>query len=215
MPSVIYITFSFILVTILIEGKSITIKNSTIGRIITAQYSKKELRKDILDQVYKETTQIEKKLKSLTKKVSEMEKGDKEREKKKNKPTKSFGFYSYISSDLKNPGGGHTFVFDVVKTNYENGYNERTGVFTVPRNGLYSFTWVTRVQCNDAYTSELYVNKNVVGSTYAFCGYNTVTGNAIVKVSKGDVVFVRTLAGRGMIRSNKHGRSSFSGFRIE
>jgi hypothetical protein len=80
--------------------------------------------------------------------------------------------------------------------------------------GMYSFTWVTRVECSEAYTSQLIVNKEMVGSTYAWCGYNTVTGNAIVTVSKGDAVFVRTRIGmgKGMIRSNEYGRSSFSGF---
>lgn len=106
-------------------------------------------------------------------------------------------------------------VYDKMRTNFENGYNTHTGIFTAPRAGLYSFTWVTRVACNNAYTSELRVNNEVVGSTYAYCGYNTVTGNVVVKVNKGDSVFVRTLSGKGNIKSNQNGRSSFSGFLIK
>jgi hypothetical protein len=106
-------------------------------------------------------------------------------------------------------------VYDVVRANFENGYNIHTGIFTASRAGLYSFTWVTRVECSQAYTSELRVNKEVVGSTYVYCGYNSVSGNAIVEVKRGDSVFVRTLSGNGMIRSNQHGRSSFSGFLIK
>jgi hypothetical protein len=106
-------------------------------------------------------------------------------------------------------------VYDVVRANFENGYNVHTGIFTAPRTGLYSFTWVTRVECSQAYTSELRVNKEVVGSTYAYCGWNSVSGNAIVKIKRGDSVFVRTLSGKGMIRSNQQGRSSFSGFLIK
>lgn len=86
--------------------------------------------------------------------------------------------------------------------------------FTVPVDGLYSLTWVTRVECSKSYTSQLHVNKRIVGSTFAYCGYNTVTGNAIVNLRKGDAVFVRTLAGSGQIRSNEFGRTSFSGFLV-
>lgn len=126
------------------------------------------------------------------------------------------GFYAYISHDLNNPGGGVTIVYDEVKTNFKDGsYNKHTGIFTVPIAGLYSFTWVTRVECNEAYTCELLVNKKVVGSTFAYCGWNTVTGNALVRVDAGDSVFVRTLSGKGKIRSNQQGRSSFSGLLLE
>lgn len=115
---------------------------------------------------------------------------------------------------MNNPGGGHTIVFDVEMTNFKNGYNKHTGVFTVPVDGLYSLTWVTRVECSKSYTSQLHVNKRIVGSTFAYCGYNTVTGNAIVNLRKGDAVFVHTLAGSGQIRSNEFGRTSFSGFLV-
>lgn len=84
-----------------------------------------------------------------------------------------------------------------------------TGIFTVLVEGLYSLTWVTRVYCSKSYTTELHVNKSIAGSTFVYCGADTVTGNAVVQLRKGDVVFVRT---GGEIRSNKYGRTSFSGF---
>lgn len=99
-------------------------------------------------------------------------------------------------------------------TNFKNGFNKHTGIFTVSVEGLYSLTWVTRVYCSKSYTTELHVNKSIAGSTFAYCGADTVTGNAVVQLHKGDVVFVRTLAGRGEIRSNKYGRTSFSGFLV-
>lgn len=119
------------------------------------------------------------------------------------------GFYAYVSNDLAQPGGGHTIVYDVVMTNFKNGFNKHTGIFTVLVEGLYSLTWVTRVYCSKSYTTELHVNKSIAGSTFVYCGADTVTGNAVVQLRKGDVVFVRT---GGEIRSNKYGRTSFSGF---
>lgn len=113
---------------------------------------------------------------------------------------------------MANPGSGHTIIYDVVMTNYGGGYNGHTGVYTVPIDGLYSFTWITRVQCSSAYTSELHVNNKIAGSVYIYCGSNSNAGNAVIEVRKGDSVFVRTLAGSGIIRSNTQGRTSFSGF---
>lgn len=116
---------------------------------------------------------------------------------------------------MANPGGGHTLVYDALMTNLRDGYNTHTGIFTVPVDGLYSLSWVTRVSCSKSYTSKLHVNKRIVGSTFAYCGYNTVTGNAVVQLRKGDVVFVRTLSGSGKIRSNEYGRTSFSGVLVK
>ncbi|XP_062607189.1 uncharacterized protein LOC134268979 [Saccostrea cucullata] len=187
--------------------------------------SKDKLLKIAIDQLYKETLirlEIEKKLRLVTNEISNLktegEKTEQMQENKENILPKKYGngFYAYLSNDLANPGGQHTIAYDVIKTNFDNAYNQYTGIFTASKEGLYSFTWVTRVECGEAYTSELIVNKDVVGSTFAYCGWNTVTGNAIVKVTKGDAVFVRTRpgVGKGKIRSNEYGRTSFSGFII-
>ncbi|XP_061179021.1 complement C1q-like protein 3 [Saccostrea echinata] len=128
------------------------------------------------------------------------------------------GFYAYMSRDEPDPRGHHTLVYDVTQTNLGNGYNKDTGVFIVPRDGLYSFTWSTRVECHLAHTTDLVINAKIMGSTYAFCGYNTVTGHVVAAVAQGDVVFVRTHStspGQGAIKSNEFGRSAFSGFLIE
>lgn len=188
--------------------------------------SKDKLLKIAIDQLYKETLirlEIEKKLRLLTNEISNLKTdgekiGERMQENKEDILPKKYGngFYAYLSSDLANPGGQHTIVYDVIKTNFDNAYNQYTGIFTASKEGLYSFTWVTRVECGEAYTSELIVNKDVVGSTFAYCGWNTVSGNAIVNVTKGDAVFVRTRpgVGKGTIKSNEYGRTSFSGFII-
>ncbi|XP_062607178.1 complement C1q-like protein 3 [Saccostrea cucullata] len=128
------------------------------------------------------------------------------------------GFYAYMSSDEPDPRGHHTLVYDVTQTNYGNGYNKDTGVFTAPMGGLYSFTWSTRVECHLAHTTDLVINAKIMGSTYAYCGFNTVTGHVVAAVNQGDVVFMRTHStspGQGAIKSNEFGRSAFSGFLIK
>ncbi|XP_061178917.1 uncharacterized protein LOC133187529 [Saccostrea echinata] len=200
--------------------------NGNNSSSLTEPSKDKLLLRNAIDQLYKETMirlEIEKKLRLLTNEISNLKtEGEKPGESsQENKgdilqKKSGYGFYAYVSSDLTNPGGQHTIVYDIIKTNFDNAYNQYTGIFTAPKDGLYSFTWVTRVECGEAYTSELIVNKDVLGSTYAYCGWNTVTGNAIVKVTKGDAVFIRTRpgVGKGMIRSNEYGRTSFSGFII-
>lgn len=206
--------FVFVLAIVEITAKSIVINNSTVNDIISGDKPLNGTqRSTLMDQLYEETMfrfQIEKKMQILTDKVSKLEE-----KAKYNINGKEKGFYAYVSRDLNNPGGGHTIVFDVEMTNFKNGYNKHTGVFTVPVDGLYSLTWVTRVECSKSYTSQLHVNKRIVGSTFAYCGYNTVTGNAVVQLRKGDVVFVRTLSGSGKIRSNEYGRTSFSGVLVK
>ncbi|XP_071167440.1 complement C1q tumor necrosis factor-related protein 3-like [Mytilus edulis] len=127
-----------------------------------------------------------------------------------------YAFYAYLSNDLPEPGGNRHLAYDTVKTNIGHAYNELTGTFTVPRTGIYSFTWSTRVQCSKEHTTELVVNTKVLGSTFIWCGWNTVTGHVVTYVSQGETVFVRTHSspGKGAIMSNDFGRSAFSGFLI-
>ena len=132
-------------------------------------------------------------------------------------PVDGIGFYAYMSTDDPDPRGHHTLVYDIIQTNLGQGYNKNTGVFTVPKAGLYSLTWSTRVECHLAHTTELVINDRILGSTYAYCGYNTVTGHVVATVFQGDVIFVRTHStspGQGAIKSNEFGRSAFSGFLI-
>lgn len=212
-------TSLFVLAILDVNAKSILINNSTVKIIISEHNSSNGIQTSVLmDRLYKDMKipfQIEKKIQAITDKVSKLENKVESKSSFSTKTkSKGEGFYAYVSNNLANPGSGHTIVYDVVMTNFKNGFNKHTGIFTVPVEGLYSLTWVTRVYCSKSYTTELHVNKSIAGSTFAYCGADTVTGNAVVQLHIGDVVFVRTLAGSGEIRSNKDGRTSFSGFLV-
>ncbi|XP_052098105.1 complement C1q-like protein 4 [Mytilus californianus] len=128
-----------------------------------------------------------------------------------------YAFYAFMSRDEPEPGGHHLLVYDNVVTNVGNAFNNFTGIFTVPRSGIYSFTWSTRVACHKAHTTELVINTRILGSTYVYCGYNTVTGHVVTSASQGEAIFVRThltSPGQGAIKSDEFGRSAFSGFMI-
>ena len=89
-----------------------------------------------------------------------------------------------MSTDEPDPRGHHTLVYDIIQNNLGQGYNKNTGVFTVPKADLFSLTWSTRVACHLAHTTELVINDRILGSTYAYCGYNTVTGHVVATVSQ-------------------------------
>lgn len=126
-----------------------------------------------------------------------------------------------MSKDEPSPGGHHTVVFDVLKTNVGNAYNKYSGMFTAPTSGLYYFSLTLHVFCYAEIFAVIVKNDEVIGSTVAdsdeVCDNHSATSNIIIEMNQGDVAFVRTSStatSYGNIRSNVDRRSSFSGFKL-
>lgn len=129
-------------------------------------------------------------------------------------------FYAYMSGPLAHPGGHHTLVFDVCKTNEGNGYQAHLGVFMVPKYGTYFFSWTISSWTSSQHSTELVVNNQAHGAIYLDTrniGRECVSGNLILKLNEQDEVFIRTRDGYnvGEIYSDVYSRSSLSGFQIE
>lgn len=116
------------------------------------------------------------------------------------------------SSSTWNSG---TLIFDVVITNTGNGYNPSTGVFTSPISGTYVF-YVSAVE----YTTQhlvIDIVLNSVSKVRAYCpssaSYQTGTNMVVLKLQKGDSVWVRYAGGKGY---NTHSvpLTTFSGYLI-
>uniref|UniRef100_A0A8W8LJ65 C1q domain-containing protein n=1 Tax=Magallana gigas TaxID=29159 RepID=A0A8W8LJ65_MAGGI len=126
-------------------------------------------------------------------------------------------FYAQMTSVETSPGAHHTLIFDRIRTNVGLGYNNSTGVFTAPREGIYVFTWVIRMVTAE-HSTELLINDDIFGATFLRAKNGddgSVSGAVVAHVTRGDVVFVRThssYAGDGNIHSNVHGQPSFSGW---
>ena len=95
------------------------------------------------------------------------------------------------------------------------GYHEDDGVFTVPRSGVYVFSWTIAIPTSGWVSVEIVVDGRVVGSSYAHGSddLDFSTRIVVVQATTGDHVFIRMHHnGSGVINSDPRGRSSFSGW---
>jgi hypothetical protein len=104
-----------------------------------------------------------------------------------------------------------TIVFDHVITNLGDGYDNTTGVFTVPTTGLYIFSWT--IEAYGRLTeSILLVNGKQEGLSRAHeqsSYYDTTTSFAVLNLTVSDKVWVKVITG---IAEARH--TMFSGWKI-
>ena len=115
----------------------------------------------------------------------------------------------------------HTIKFDSIVTNVGSHYNQHSGMFTAPEQGVYVFSWNLYCTPGGYFYSQLVVNSNVVGamlsSAEGATSYRVTTGIVVVQVKAGDVVYVRAhpmKSYKGNLRSNPAYRSSLSGWKL-
>ena len=104
-------------------------------------------------------------------------------------------FSAYVSTYETELSKDHIIKFDTVVSNSGSHYNRHFGLFTVPEQGVYGFSWNLYCQGGGYIYSHLMVNSNVVGATYSSGdganGIRTTTGVVVVQVNAGDM-YVRT-----------------------
>ncbi|XP_060599385.1 uncharacterized protein LOC132752988 [Ruditapes philippinarum] len=140
-------------------------------------------------------------------------------------PETGFGhkkaFYAYLSV-TRCYHTGNTIIFDRAPVNFGNRYSVHTGVYIVPKSGLYAFTWTVAAEKKTWFVSELRVNGVVKGNimtdsdvTGHASGIHPSTGFALVNVKHGDHVYIRYVSGYGCkVKSDRMTRSTFSGWRL-
>ncbi|XP_063397273.1 complement C1q-like protein 3 [Mytilus trossulus] len=136
-------------------------------------------------------------------------------------PVPITAFYAYMSQSFTTQETKHTLLFDKVKTNINGGYSPNTGIFRVPVEGVYGFTFSVREDGTSYGSYEIIKNAETVGSAIGLVEgagiQQQVVGTVIISASKGDDIFVRTHSGfqhHGAILSSTHGRSMFAGWLI-
>ncbi|XP_062577223.1 heavy metal-binding protein HIP-like [Saccostrea cucullata] len=128
-------------------------------------------------------------------------------------------FHARMASNLQNLGSNAVVVFGKVTENSGSAYNSKTGIFTAPQDGIYSFTWTILTHRGKTFNTNIVLNdkSNTIGYNYADgkTGSNTYSSGSattIIKMKKNDKVWIKTYAGQGEYADGYW--SSFSGFKL-
>jgi hypothetical protein len=122
--------------------------------------------------------------------------------------------FSASRSQSKSLGPGEIILFDKVWTNVGNGYNPNTGKFTAPKGGLYQISGT--VMSASGKVLHVYLSKNDKQTVSLYSGNGHVTGtvNIVLKLQKGETVYMKHHNKTQTIYSDSNVYCVFSGFLI-
>ncbi|XP_078320162.1 uncharacterized protein LOC111100440 [Crassostrea virginica] len=130
-------------------------------------------------------------------------------------------FSAYVSTFETDLSKDHIIKFDSIVSNVGSHYNQHSGVFTAPEQGVYVFSWNLYCTVGGYIHSQLVVNSNVVGAMYTSAqgagSIRSTTCIIVVQVNAGDVVYVRThptQSPSSNLYSHQDWRSYFSGWKV-
>ena len=105
--------------------------------------------------------------------------------------------------------------FDSVRTNIGGHYSPNTGVFTVPRQGLYMLSATVRSTGGKHLHCALWVNDVMYEKAFG-TNYSTGTLNTVLQLKKGDRVYIKKDSKHSNSAEYMQGRywSMFSGYLI-
>jgi hypothetical protein len=122
--------------------------------------------------------------------------------------------FSASRSKSQSLGPGEILLFDKVWTNIGNGYNPNTGKFTAPQSGLYQISGTVMSAIGKTLHAFLFKNDKQTVSAYAGTGHNTGTVNIVLKLQKGDTVYLKHQNITTTLYSSNSVYCVFSGFLI-
>ena len=127
-------------------------------------------------------------------------------------------FQSTLTKNLQNMKHQETVIFDTVRLNEGNAYNQKTGEFTATTGGVYSFNWKIFTSSGKYFITEIVHNGNAIALNYCdgkgiSTGYASTSNQAIIRMKKGDKVWIRTHGGNGIF-ANGGEWCDFSGYKV-
>lgn len=104
-------------------------------------------------------------------------------------------FHANLKSHLNNVPVNSTIKFENVQLNKGNGYDPKTGIFTAPEDGVYSFAWSFLSQAGGT----VYIAAVVDNADHAHTCIDTqqskfinTSGHLLYELRKGNKVWIRT-----------------------
>lgn len=125
-----------------------------------------------------------------------------------------------MKDNLENMKTRETVIFNQVSLNEGNAYDTTSGKFTTPIDGVYFFSWGILTYNGKYFVTEIVRNSIPVAYNYTDgrgrqrgAGNIMTSSNALIKMKKGDEVWIRTYLNYGQL-----GRCGqwcyFSGFKL-
>ncbi|XP_061167444.1 heavy metal-binding protein HIP-like, partial [Saccostrea echinata] len=134
-----------------------------------------------------------------------------------NKGKRSIAFQSSLSSDLENIGNQQTVIFDRVTLNEGKCYDKKTGVFTAPEEGVFTFSWTMMSKAGKYFVSEIVHDGKLIAYNHSdgrgLTGYVTSSNTANIKMKKGQKVWIRAHRSFGQFANGGYW-CNFSGNRL-
>ena len=125
-------------------------------------------------------------------------------------------FQARLENDINNLPIYAVVKFDHIITNIGNAYDNGTGYFTCPEEGVYSFSWSFLTSPGKHFHTELVVDGIIITYTFLNAARHEArlasSNSAVVKLISGNKVWLRA-HGKYAIYTEKNW-SSFSGFKI-
>ncbi|XP_078319054.1 complement C1q-like protein 4 [Crassostrea virginica] len=125
-------------------------------------------------------------------------------------------FTATVTQDMTSQDG-QTLVFPHIITNVGGGYNENTGVFTAPRDGVYVFFCkITGRDNSDNMHFEFILNGSAKTHHLMYGSstnpYRTSSNSIVLQLTHGDRVCIKMYKGGNHFSSGAGGDQTFSGY---
>jgi hypothetical protein len=125
-------------------------------------------------------------------------------------------FHAALKYSLRNVPANTILKFEEVLLNKGNGYNPKTGIFTAPTNGIYSFEWTFITKRGSTVYIEAAVNDARMATTCVkeeASVHTSASGHLLYELKAGDKVWLRTFSvSAGYIHADKY--TFFSGHKL-
>ncbi|XP_062619515.1 heavy metal-binding protein HIP-like [Saccostrea cucullata] len=133
------------------------------------------------------------------------------------KGKRSIAFQSSLTNKLENMGNQQTVIFDRVTLNEGNGYDKKTGIFTAPEEGVYTFSWAMMSKRDKYFISEIVHDGNLIAYNHSdgrgLTGYVTSSNTSNIKMKKGEKVWIRAHGSYGQFANGGYW-CNFSGNKL-